>query len=67
MRETSPPPPPSITATTTMTITSPATSMTVITTLLLSESEMPRAFRQAISARNTIAVGTGGRSTNVPR
>jgi hypothetical protein len=67
MRETSPPPRPSMTATVTTTITRPVTSIHVITTLLLSDSLIPRAFRQPISTRNTSAAGTAGTGTNVVR
>lgn len=54
-------------ATTAMTITRPLTSTMVMTTLLVSDSLIPRALRHATNAKKTIAAGTAGTSTNVAR
>ncbi|VDR33478.1 Uncharacterised protein [Arthrobacter agilis] len=66
-REMSPLPPAMKMPTTTITRTSPETSMTVMTTLLRTDSLMPRMFSSASRTRNTRAAGTAGTSMNVVR
>jgi hypothetical protein len=48
-----------------MTISKPLSSMTVMTTLLLTDSLIPRALRHATKARNPMAAGMVGMSTKV--
>ena len=50
-----------------MTSSRPDSSITVITMFAPSDSEIPRRFSAATSARNTSAAGTAGTSTNCVR